>query len=170
MASPTPAPLEPVRVAPEVWIGAALLHKTNPTREDFSIEEILARIRQESVHPILRSGVRTHIALHCVANRPANPARLRMLYATTPDRRRLYRPGDACHADRTGRHLPDPAEIPVRYHYLLDWYQKDYLGNTSTDSPDTWLSGLLSMQGMMKGMWADEHPDDYVRRLRADWE
>lgn len=37
-----------------------------------------------------------------MANRPPNPGRLRMLFATGEDRRRLFQAGDQYHPDREG--------------------------------------------------------------------
>jgi hypothetical protein len=167
-AGAAPALIVPVGVAEEVWIAVALLHRENASREDFSIEEILERVKKESLHPALRPGVRTHIASHCVANRAVNPARLRMLYATARDRRRLYRAGDPVEEGRTGRIVPAPEDIPKRYHPLIDWYQKEYA--KAGAGQNEWLSGFFAMRGLMKGVWKDEDPDEYVRKLRENWE
>ena len=43
----------------------------------------------------IRAGVYPHISVHCVANVPPNPGRYRMLVATGPSRRRLFRDGVA---------------------------------------------------------------------------
>ena len=62
---------EPLKVADEVWIATALLHKENPTRGDFTVAEIIERARAENITGEMRSGVQVHAYLHCVANRPA---------------------------------------------------------------------------------------------------
>ena len=78
-----------VKVADEVWIVTALLQREAPEREDFAVEEIVERARQEKVFETLRPGVYIHAQMHCVANRPPNPGRYRMLFETRPGRRRL---------------------------------------------------------------------------------
>jgi hypothetical protein len=83
-----------LKVADEVWLATALLHREHPDRADFTVAEIVERARQEGLTPELRPGVYLHANLHCVANRPPNPGRYLMLVETGPNRRRLYRPGD----------------------------------------------------------------------------
>src|SRR5579864_6142751 len=84
-----------IKVADEVWVATALLHREHPNRTDFSIEEVMQRAAEESGAQPLRPGVYVHIVQHCVANRPPNPGRYRMLYASAPGRRRLFRMGDS---------------------------------------------------------------------------
>src|SRR5664279_6600464 len=50
-----------VKVADEVWIVAALLHKENPDRSDFSMEEIMDRARREKLTDLLRPGFYVHV-------------------------------------------------------------------------------------------------------------
>ena len=157
-----------VKVADEVWIGAALLHQENPNSEDFTIDEILDRVRRERVSEPLRKGVYAHIVQHCVANRPPSPGRYRMLFETSPGRRRLFRPGDTYNSQREGsKKEPQGEDLPAEYRSLLDWYHrwsnvplKDRLNNDP----------LLALYGSGKRLWADEHADEYVRRLREGWE
>lgn len=159
----------PLKVSDEVFLATALLHREHPDREDFTIEEIVNRAAQENLHGSLRPGLRVHATAHCVANRPPQPATLRMLYATGRSTRRLYRPGDPVAVGReNGRTMPERSNVPQEYHSLLDWYEHDYC--RSRNEQDGWLSGVKQMFGMFKGVWADEHPDDYVRRLREGWE
>jgi hypothetical protein len=47
---------EPLKVADEVWIATALLHKENPTRGDFTVAEIIERARAENITGEMRSG------------------------------------------------------------------------------------------------------------------
>jgi hypothetical protein len=153
-----------IKIADEVWIATALLHVEHPDRTDFSVKEIEERVRQEAIAPEHRKGVYVHIALHCVANVPPNPAVHRMLYATGRSRRRLYRPGDDVHPERQrGKATPEPDAIPGRYRYLLDWYAR---GTTGADRP---TDSLLALRGSGRDLWRDEHADDYVRRLREGW-
>ena len=167
--SPATLPQLPVKVAAEVWIATALLHAEHADRTDFLIEEIVERAARERLHESLRPGVRVHAALHCVSNRAPNPARLKMLYATGRSTRRLWRPGDPVHPQRTGRSLPDREEIPEPYRYLLDWYRRDYLKRPS-EAESRWLDGILLLRGLGKEVWAGEDPDEYVRGLLEGWE
>ena len=91
-----------IKVADEVWIITALLHREHPERTDFSVEEIVARAQQEKLTQVLRSGFYVHAVQHCVANRPPNPGRYRMLLETASGRRRLFRVGDSYDPRREG--------------------------------------------------------------------
>ena len=105
--------LTKAKVADEVWIAAALLHREHPEAPDFLIEDTVDRARREGLSQPLRPGVYVHVVLHCVANRPANPGRYRILFETAEGRRRLYRIGDPYHPDREGSKItPDPEDIP----------------------------------------------------------
>lgn len=156
-----------VKVADQVWLVAALLHRNHPDRDDFSIEEILARARREAVSRPLRPGFHVHVVQHCVANRRPNPGRWRMLVETAPGRRRLYRPDDPCHPAREGaRTLPDAGQIPVEHRELLAWYRTEYAPRgPATRRPDP----LLALRGSGRALWSDEPADVYVRRLREGW-
>jgi hypothetical protein len=156
-----------VRVADEVWIATALLHREQPQRADFTVAEIVERARREGLTSELRPGVRVHALLHCVANRPPNPAGYRMLLATGQTTRRLYRPGDPAHPSRRGKTVPDKDAIPPTYRHLLDWYRTQYAVAPSADGERT--DPLLALRGSGKSLWADEHADEYVRRLREGW-
>lgn len=156
------------KVADEVWIVTALLHREHPKRADFSIEEILDRAKREKLTDPIRPGVYVHIVQHCVANRPPNPARYRMLHETSSGRRRLFRPGDAYHPAREGgKSTPNPEEIPQDYADLLNWY-REWCSAAVAAAPEK--DPLLALVGSGKDLWANEHADDYVRRLREDWQ
>ncbi|HEY8669376.1 MAG TPA: AbrB/MazE/SpoVT family DNA-binding domain-containing protein [Terriglobales bacterium] len=114
-----------MKVADEVWVSTALLHKENPKRADFAVEEIKARARQEKWH--IRPGFGVHASYHCLANKPANPANHRMLFEDSRGRKRLFREGDQCHPDRQGGKIhPDTTDIPPQYKQLVDWYENAY--------------------------------------------
>lgn len=157
-----------IKVADEVWIATALLHRENPNRQDFSVKEIVERASQEKIAGTIRPGVYVHVVQHCVANRPPNPGAYRMLFETERGRRRLFRKGDQSHPEREGSKItPSPEVIPSDYIGLLDWY-RDW-------SDATWKSSkamdpLLSLSGSGRQLWADEHADEYIRRLRKGWE
>jgi len=154
-------------VADEVWVAAALLHREQSGREDFSAKEIAARAGRENITGRLRPGVYVHASQHCVANRPPNPGRSRMLLATGKARRRLFRPGDAYHPAREGsRTVPERGNLPARYRELLDWYAREYVG-AARDAQRA--DPLLAIRGLGKEIWKGEGADDYVRRLRRGW-
>lgn len=155
-----------VKVADEVWIATALLHRENPRRTDFTIQEILARAAREKLFGKRRPGVQVHASLHCVANRPPNPGAYRMLYATGRRTRRLYRPDDEAHPDRHGKMTPKREEIPAAYHALLDWYERDYVNNRQAAQKR--YAPLHRLFGLGREIWKGVDPDEYVRSLRRD--
>jgi hypothetical protein len=156
------------KVADEVWIATALLHRADLTASDFSIDEILAQVRREGLHKPLRPGVYVHIVLHCVANRAPNPGRYRMLFETSDGRRRLFRSGDAYHPAREGsKTTPAREDLPEGYGDLWQWYE-----NWCADASCKLLENdpLLESFGSGNHLWSDEPADEYVRRLREGWE
>ena len=157
-----------IRVADEVWIVTALLHRENPTQQDFTIDEILQRAEKEQIAGSIRPGVYVHIVQHCVANRAPNPGRYRMLVETSPGRRRLFRKGDPYHPARGGSKIaPDREEIPPGYGDLLSWYDSWSIDSTASSAE---TDPLLALAGSGRTLWADEHSDEYVRHLREGWE
>ena len=71
-----------VKVADEVWLATAVLHRKHPERFDFSIEEIMESGRAltgEGVGGLIRHGFYIHIVQNCVATKPPNQGRSRML-------------------------------------------------------------------------------------------
>lgn len=158
-----------IKVADEVWVATALLHRENPSEPDFSVEEIVQRARKEALTASLRPGVYLHAQMHCVANRPPNPGRYRMLIETSRGRRRLFRPGDRYDPHREGsKTVPLPEDLPENYRPLLAWYQSWI--NSQPSSPRGRFDALLALRGSGRELWAREHADDYVRRLREGWQ
>jgi len=156
-----------IKVADEVWLATALLHREHPKQTDFEIEEIMQRATKEAGKP-LRPGVYVHVVQHCVANRPPNPGRYRMLYETASGRRRLFRAGDTYDPAREGsKTVPERDDVPSEYANLLDWY-RDWSRDMTEDKIKN--DPLLALYGSGKDLWADEHADDYIRRLREGWE
>jgi hypothetical protein len=155
-----------IKVADEVWIATALLHKENPTREDFTVAEIVERARSENAPGELRSGVQVHAYLHCVANRPPNPGRYRILYATGKNTRRLFREGDDYDPQRRGGKVT-PENLPTKYMPLLDWYREKYARQSKTAGN---VDPILGLRGLGKEIWIGEEPDAYVNRVRGGWE
>ena len=155
-----------LKVADEVWIATALLHRERPQELDFTVKEIQERIKQEGLAQAVRGSVHPHVISHCVANRPPSPARYRMLLETARGRRRLYRPGDTHHPERRGRVHPDRDDVPPRYRELIDWYDTTYAA-TARGRPEQ--DPLLALRGSGRSLWSDEHADEYVKRLREGW-
>jgi len=157
-----------VRVADEVWISIALLHRENPEARDFSVQEITIRAAGEAIAGSIRPGVYVHVVQHCVANRAPSPATYRMLFESGRGRRRLFRKGDAYHPGREGGKItPVREQIPPRYVDLLDWYQE---WSSSAEFSAAAEDPLVALKGSGARLWNDETPDAYVRRLREGWE
>jgi hypothetical protein len=161
-----------VSIGDELWVATALLHREHPDQQDFTRHQIEDRIRRENIAGRFRPGVTPHIYLHAVANRPPKPGKLRMLFATSDDRRRLFRDGDPYDPARQGptdhggsRVAPDANQLPPRYRELLDWYFSAY--SPRTVGPPVG-DPILTLRGLGKAIW-DEQPDEYVERLRAGW-
>jgi hypothetical protein len=157
-----------IKVADEVFLAIALLHREHPEKEDFTISEIVERAERENIAGELRPGVRVHVSLQCVANRPPNPGRYGMLYATANNRRRLLRDGDDVHPQRTGKVFSNPEDLPPQYRELVKWAKERY--SRGGGQRVRWLEGLFQMAGTGADIWNDEDPDEYVRRLREGWE
>jgi hypothetical protein len=125
-----------LKVADEIWLATSLLHLENPSREDFSVSEIIAQARKEKWAGGYRPGLQIHASTHCVATKPPNPARHRMLSETGRGRRRLFRPGDKFHRDRKqGKTHPAVEDLPAKYRYLVDWYKHDYVNGNRDEEP-----------------------------------
>jgi hypothetical protein len=157
-----------LKVADEAWIAVALLHREHPKAADFTVEQIVDRARREGLHVPVRPGLYVHVVQHCVGNRRPNPGRYRMLFETRAGHRRLFRQGDPSHPDREGAKItPQIEDIPEAYANLLVWYRE-----WSRNAVEKALKNdpLLSLRGSGKHLWADEHADEYVRRLREGWE
>jgi hypothetical protein len=157
-----------VKVADEAWIATALLHRENPSEPDFSIDAIVNRAKEESIAGDLRPGVYVHVLQHCVANRPPNPGRYRMLFETAPGRRRLFRPGDPYDLKREGsKTVPSPEDLPHEYVGLLSWY-KGWTESPHASAPSE--DPLMRAARIGKSIWEGIDPDEYVRQLREGWE
>ncbi len=156
-----------VKVADEVWIAAALLQREHPRQREFAVEDIVERARREKMTEALRPGVYIHAQMHCVANRPPNPGRYRMLIETRPGYRRLFCAGDPFDPKRDGsKTVPLAADIPEKYRTLLQWY-REWCGNRKSSSR---FDALLALEGSGRHLWKNEHADDYINRLREGWE
>ena len=161
----------PIRVADEAWIATALLHKEHPDANDFSLDEIHEKAVKEFRDE--RPGVRQHIVTHAVASNPPDPARIRLLHNSGRGRRRLFRPGDPSHPERSGRTYPEKRDIPERYHPLVDWYLSEYTQEirktTGSTDPKVWLQfvGLIPAYDLQKMSEAIETGTEKVDR--SEW-
>ncbi len=164
------AGLNHILVADETWVALAMLHKQYPARQSFSTREILEQVKREHAFPELRPGVQVHIHQHNVANLEPNPARQRMFYRLDDDSLRLYRPGDPAHPLRKGKMAPNRSELPVKYHPLLDWYEREYCDEKRSTGTAPERDPILQMWGLGKEIWHGVDADEYVRALRADWD
>ncbi len=91
-----------------------------------------------------------------------------MLVETAPGRRRLFRPGDYYHPEREdAKTTPNRENLPEGYKGLLSWY-RDWCSHAGTKAQGE--DPLLALRGSGKQLWADEHADEYVRRIREGWE
>lgn len=166
-----------ISCAAEVFLATTLLHREQPNRTDFTIQEIVNRVSREGLHGELRSGIHVHASQHCVANRAPNPAKHRMLFATGKHTRRLLLPEDEIHPDRTGKIFPSEEEIPEQYRELLDWAKSRYQvregvgksGGTITE-PKTWLADVLALRLAGAHLADGVDPDEQVRQLREGWD
>ena len=135
-----------LKVADELFLAIALLHREKPERQDFTISEIVERAARENLYGELRPGLRVHASLHCVANRAPNPGRYRMLYATGDRTRRLLEAGDEVHPRRTGKIWPEPEDVPPQYRELIDCAKLRY--GKGSPRQGRWSDGIFEMRGM----------------------
>jgi hypothetical protein len=171
----TQSPVE-ILITDRIWIATALLHQKFPLRTDFKKDEIRQKLQDEGLaEGIERGTLSAHLDQHCVANVPPSSGKYRMLYETTPGGSlRLFRPGDLTHPGRVQRRkpskiVPKREEIPQQYWQLLDWYET---WTKEAHAPDTLINWeddpLIRLIGSGKHIWADEHADEYVNRLREE--
>jgi hypothetical protein len=155
---------ETLTVADEIWVATALLHREHRDRPDFTLSEIVQRAEREGVSAEHRASLRPHASRHCVANAAPSPSVHRMLVETGKSTRRLFRPGDPFHPDRSrGKTRPDKEDLPEAHRYLLDWYTGEW-APASTGDP------LLQLYGTWKDLLDGKSVDDYVRELREGWD
>jgi hypothetical protein len=165
-----------ILIADRIWIATARLHQQMPLRPDFKKSEILETLEAEGLGTgVERSTLNAHLDQHCVANVPPSSGTYRMLYETKPGGNlRLFRPGDLTHPARVPRRkpskiVPKREEIPEQYWPLLDWYETWSKQAHTPDALPNWEDDpLIRLIGSGKHIWADEHADEYVNRLRVD--
>ena len=154
-----------LKVADAVWVATAMLQKEHPENEGFSVGDIVSKVKLEALTEGQESSIYLHANQHCVANRPPNDARLRMLFQTKGNLRRVYCPSvDAFHPARNGRYRPEPQDLPHELLSLIDWYQGWCVRQSRravTQDP------LLALAGTGEGRWGLDAVQ-YVRRLREE--
>jgi hypothetical protein len=155
----------PIKVADEVFLVLASLHRRFQEREDFSVNEILEEARRLNLTGTLRTGFVTHVRQHSVANLPPAPGRYRTLFAVGK-RRRLLLASDKTHPDRDGKRWPNPDEIPPEYGEWVTWAQQRF---HSVRNLASGLAGLIALRGTGSSIWGNEPADQYVNRLRENW-
>ena len=164
-----------VRIADRIWIATALLHQTHPSRADFSKNEIRQQIADETLaDDVERGTINAHLNEHCVANVAPSSGKYRMLYQTELGNLRLFRSGDPTHPARSqlraaSKVIPRQQEIPERYLPLLGWYTNWVKEFVPPEPRPSWEDDpLIGLVGSGKHIWADEHADEYVDRLREE--
>jgi hypothetical protein len=170
-----------LKLADRIWIAVATLHREAPAREDFTRAEIRSKLRDTGLMDLpvaLRpQSVNAHLKEHLVANVPPSSSKYRMLFETQPGSLRLLRAGDFIDPGRQPRrpsshipkHIPVRDEIPDNYRPLLDWYETWSKETHAPDAPINWENDpLIQLIGSGKHIWADEHADEYVNRLREE--
>jgi hypothetical protein len=95
-----------------------------------------------------------------------------MLYEMHPDCLRLFRKGDFIdpgrRSSRPSKNIPKWDEIPADFRPLLDWYA-EWSRQAPPIQPCNWEDDpLIRLIGSGKRIWADEHADAYVNRLREE--
>ncbi len=156
-----------LKLADEVFLVVATLHQENPDAEDFSVKQIMDRANELRLNGEVRPGFITHVRMHCVANLAPNPGEYRMLYASGKSRRRLLMKTDVANRQRNGKVFPELRDLDPRYFNLVSWARGRY---EASPEPPSFLDQLLALRGSGKELWADEHADEYVARLRSDWD
>jgi hypothetical protein len=162
-------------IADRIWIATALLHQQNPSQEFFTKDKIREKLDSEGLSAgIERGTLNAHLKEHLVANVPPSSGKYRMLFESTPGHLRLFRPGDLTHPARIqqrkpSKSIPKRNEIPTQYWPLLDWYDAWCEQAHAPDRPINWEDDpLIRLIGSGKHIWADEHADEYVNRLREE--
>ena len=129
-------------IADAVWVATAQLHQNDSSACDFSVQEIIKKATSGKLVGFT-PGLQVHVSKHCVANKSPNSERHRMLFATARGRRRLFKPGDPFHADRSkGKIHPERRDLPNEYRNLIDWYDSVYFVQSNQDEGNG--SGAMS--------------------------
>ena len=155
-------------VADAVWIGTALLHINNTAglSQPIPSELIVSFVQVAKLTKGLEKSIYLHVNQHCVANRPPNSNRSRMLFETGRGERRLFRSGDRYDPAREGAPThPDWNGLPTKYQFLRQWYEQVWEGSDATTANDP----LFALIGSGSEIWQNQHADEYVQDLRSNW-
>ncbi len=155
------------KIADQVWIALALLHKDRPEAEGFSVAQVKEKVRQEfgGVAP----GIEPHIRQHCLADKEPKPGRYRMLVKAAKGKYRLFREGDNYHPDREGaKTKPNSGEIPEQYQPLLAWYEEEYDPQVKIFGPEA-LALLMKIKPRHSG-YTDISSDKHRHLAEAYFE
>jgi hypothetical protein len=162
-------------IADRIWIATALLHQQFPARPDFTKDEIRQKLDVEGLaEGVKPETINAHLDQNCVANVPPSSGKYRMLYEAQLGSLRLFRPGDLTHPARIQKRKPSKSvpkreEIPEQYWHLLDWYETWSKEAAGLDATNRWEDDpLIRLIGSGQHIWADEHADEYVERLREE--
>ena len=154
-----------LKAGDSVWVATAILQQQHPEESSFPVSEIVAKVKELGLTDREEISVYVHANQHCVANRPPNPAKLKMLIETADGERRLFCPGDRYDRQRDGRSTPKPSDLPVEYLPLLEWYRVWCDERRAGDCP---VDPLLALRGSGRELWASEHADVYLENLRQE--
>jgi hypothetical protein len=64
--------------------------------------------------------------------------------------------------------MPKREEVPPQYYPLLDWYGEWSKQHPASEEPSWEDDPLIRLTGSGKHIWADEHADEYINRLREE--
>jgi hypothetical protein len=163
-----------VKVADELFLIVALLHRENPHAESFTIAEILERAEQEGLGTARadQRSLRQHAYEHAAANiAPGKQGgRYRMVFREENNHIRLLRGADYVHPDRHQKVRPNLDDIPEKYHELVRWAERWQKKEGLQKPGPRWLAGLHELRGLGQELWQGVDPDKYVRNLREGWE
>ncbi len=157
-----------IKVADQLYLTLALLHREQPGKSSFSIAEVIERAKKEGFGRDSQS-LRAHAYGHAAANLdPKSNGRYRIVFREENKTVRLLQKGDYVHPDRHMKMWPLREEVPDRYHELLDWAKARY--EKGTAKPTVWLSGLLGLRGVGKELWKKVDAEQYIAEMREGWE
>ena len=160
--------LTKLKVADEVWIAVALLHREHLRLPIFPLKKSLTVLGGKASTNLFVPG--STFTSSCIASPIARRTR-----AATVCLSKRRRAADASFAEempiirtaQTQKSVRNPRICPLGYVDLLDWY-RDWSIAASRSLVEA--DPLLQARGSGKHLWADEHADEYVRRLREGWE
>lgn len=162
-----------VKVADELYLIVALLHREHSEARSFTIAEILERAEKEGLGSSRtdQRSLRQHAYEHAAANVPPGKqgGKYRMVYREEDNRIRLLKASDYVHPDRHQKLRPELDDIPERYHELVRWAEK-WSKRGGEQSSVKWLAGLHELRGLGREVWRGVDADKYVRDLREGWE